>query len=518
MSAINGSGSGTDYASLLNQNKLNQANGLLGSTSNANIGGLSGDLINQWNMLGANSAAYRKLLQAQETGTVKQNSKQYTELMSDKYFNDNYDAKTGKYTNATYKPDESVSGIAIDAEDTVADYIGDMRSLALAAISNPNGLSSTHADYFEKLRSKIASNFVSSKTNDSTTTETEKAQAATLSAETGYRLLVDDQNFSISGKDGLKNYSFTAGMSLGEVVAGINKDSAATGVKAELMTDDAGQGIGVKLTSTTEGKDATIEVFQNTGDLFTEAGGSVKAQGKDAVKQESTTEVTSDDAKAAMAAGMYTGKVFEDTEFTLTGSKGSKTFTFSAGTDISEVVKAINDAADETGVFAQTLFNGNEAEGIGLATQNGGSKEFIEVAQSKGHLFAQEGKIARVQGSSTSSSSSGGTSINDLSDLGKVTVDGKTYSFADLAPGGKVNLDESESAQIALSILDQALQDIYSGKAKIKGFDPAENPMYIPGCDQPRNTSNTNTYEYGNYGSTAMKDWLAKYAKAEEEE
>lgn len=518
MSAINGSG--TDYASLLNQNKLNQATGLLGNASNANIGGLSGDLINQWNMLGANSAAYRKLLQAQETGTVKQNSNQYTELMSDKYFNDNYDAKTGKYTNATYKPDESVSGIAIDAEDTVADYIGDMRSLALAAISNPNGISSTHADYFEKLRSKIASNFVTGKSNDKTTTETEEAKAAELAAETGYRLLTDDQNFSISGKDGLKNYSFTAGMSLGEVVAGINKDSKATGVKAELITDEAGQGVGIQLTSTTTGKDATIEVFQNTGDLFAEAGGSVKAQGKDAVTQESTTEVTSDDAKAAMAAGMYTGKVFEDTEFTLTGSKGSKTFSFAAGTDISEVVKAINDAAGETGIFAQTLFNGSEAEGIGLATQNGGSKEFIEVAQSKGHLFAQEGKIARIQGSSTSSSS-GGTSINDIKDLGKVTFDGQTYSFADLAPGGKVSLlnqdKDGPGGEVALAILDQALKDIYSGKAKIKGFDPAENPIYIPDFDQPRNTSNKNTYEYGNYGSTAMTDWLAKYAKTEEE-
>ena len=499
----------TDYSNLWNQQKLNNTSNLLGN--NAMIGGLSGDMINQWAMRGANAAAYRKLLQAQELGTVKQN-KNYTDLMSDKYFNDNFNAETGKITKPTYKPDAS-NNPTIDSKATPGEHLDNMRHLALAAINNPDGLNSTHYDLFEQMRQAIANNLVKgSSTSSGTEITKEEAAPATLTKTADFHLLTDDQNITVAGAKGEKNYSFGTGDSLQSVVAAINADSAETGVKAEWKKNDDGT-FAITLNSTETGKDAVVRVDQNVGNLFADAGKSVSAKGKDAVTEEAETVATGDDTQAAIAAGVYTGKLFSDQTFTIAGTKGSQQFSFAAGTSVEDVVSAINAASEKLGVTAEIIRNADgETEAIGLLAAKAGSGQYVQVTQDKGDLFAAEGKSIKVSGSSVKSSGDG-PAIDNTSDLGRVTIDGKTYSFADLGPGGSASLANNPDA--ALAVLDQTLKDIYEGRAEVKGFDPGAT--YIPNVsDSTVPNASTNALEIGNWGSDALSKWINQYLKTDD--
>ncbi len=504
----------TEYQDLANQMRLNNSNALFGSPANNTIAGMSGDLLQQWAMLGANSKAYDKMLQAEKTGSIKQGS-YYTELLSDKYFNDYYDAENKKIKKATYSPVGSGAqpGLEIAEEDTSGDILDDMRSLALAAISNPNSLNSAHYDFFEKMRASIASNLVT-KAEDTQTVVDKEAQPATITKDFDERLLLDDQTVVVAGSKGEKTYNFGAGTSIEEIAAAINADAADTGVKAEFVeTDDGKQQI--RLTSAETGKKSFVRVDQTRGDLFAEEGKSLSATGTDETTKEVEETASGEDTQAAIAAGLYTGKTSEDVKFTIQGRNGDKTFSFNRGATAEEIVAAINEASEETGVKAEVIRNaGGDAEGIGLLANRAGSENYVQVKQEQGTLFANEGRTVSVAGSSIDEKDADAPAINSLSDLGKVNVDGVTYSFADLSPGGKASL--ANNPDVALAILDQALQDIYDGKAEIKGFDPAET--YRPGMDaSPGRKASTNTLEFGNYGSDAISDWIGKYVRESEE-
>ncbi len=501
----------TEYQDLANQMKLNNSNALFGSPANSSIAGISGDLLQQWAMLGANSKAYDKMLQAEKSGTLKQNS-YYTELLSDKYFNDYYDPETKKVKKATYTPQASQpNGLEIAEEDTSGDILGDMRSLALAAASNPKSLNSAHYDFFEKMRANIASNLVT-KAEDRVTVTDKEAQPAKIEKDFDYRLLVDDQSFVVAGKKGEKTYNFGAGTSIEEIAAAINADSADTGVRAEFVeTDDGKQRI--TLTSADTGKDAFVRVDQTRGDLFAESGKSLAAAGKDPVEKKAEETASGEKTQAAIAAGLYTGKTFEDIAFTLAGTEGSKSFSFEQGATAEDIVAAINEASEDTGVRAEVIKNAlGEVEGIGLLAAKAGRGNYIQVKQDKGSLFTQEGKMVNVEGSTlnTDGEDEGGPAITSEEDLGKVSIDGVTYSFADLAPGGKASLANNPEA--ALAVLDKTLSDIYNGRAQIEGFDSSTMYMRPSDRDTGRDDS-TNAFEYGNFGSDAMSNWIGKYAR-----
>ncbi|MCL2000698.1 MAG: hypothetical protein FWG74_04615 [Planctomycetes bacterium] len=495
----------SDYSNILNQQNLNTAAGLLGKSPT--IAGLSGDIINQWAMLRANSAAYRKLLEAEKTGSVKQNQN-YTELMSDRYFNANYDEKTGKLVAPAYKPDSSADPV-VNVKTGTGETLDAMRRLALAAINNPASLTDTHYRLFENMRAAIAGNMVTKNgSGESIEVVVEDAAAAKVVQTTDFHLLTDDQNFTIAGVNGEKNYTFAIGDSLSDIVSAINADSGATGVKAEVTKNSDGA-YEIILASTGAGSSSLIRVDQNVGGLFTEAGKSIAATGTDAVTQEAETVAVGSDSRAAIAAGTYTGKLFGDQSFTITGAKGSQDFTFAAGTLVEDVAAAINAAADKTGVTAEAIYNSEGViEGLGLLAEKAGSGQYVQVAQNKGDLFTDAGSSIKAAGTSVDNTSDG-PAITSLSDLGRVTIGNTTYSFADLITTGSASLTNNPGA--ALAVLDQALRDIYSGKAQIAGFNPEDHPML--NINQAAPTTTGNTIEIGNYGSDAMSKWIAQYVK-----
>lgn len=500
-----------DYKSMMNSIKLNNANSLLGGNSASVLPGISGDMLQQWSMLGANSAAYKKLLEAEKTGSVKRTDT--FELASDKYLNPNYDPET-----KTYKKEKYVSPTTtaqVDPEATTGDQMEDMRTLALAAINDPKKLASTHYDLFEKMRQNIATNLnTKGGSRDSATTTAEEAKAAEAKATVDYRLILEDQRIVVAGSEGEKTYNFAAGASLEDVVSAINADTADTGVTAALSETDDGR-YEITFTSAEAGKDQFVRIDQQMGDLIAASGSSISGTGKDAVEGSGKTVATSDDTQAAMVAGTPYGKLFEDNAFTVQGAKGSHSFSFKQGTDAGEIVEAINAQAEKTGIKAEAIYaDDGTVAGIGLLADKAGAGNYIQVRQDKGDLFAVEGRTASVAGSSASRNAEGGENgpaITRLEDLGKVTVGDQVYSFADLGPGGKASL--AKKPDVALAILDQAIKDIAEGRAEVKGFDPSE--LYVPGVTTGSVSganAATNTREYNNYGNQDLSDWLNKYA------
>ncbi len=498
-----------DYNSIINQNRLNTTQALLGGNNNT-IAGIPTSVLEQWNSLGANSKALKKIQEAEKNGGVLPQENHYTDLLSDKLFNDYYDTKTSTVKKATYQPDPTTNP-TVDKNASAADNLDSMRRLALAAISKPDSLNSFHYDMFDKLRQTIADNLVTSGKSTTTPTTTEDPEAAKVSKSVGdFRLLMDDQSFTVAGNAGEKTYNFSTGDSIESIAAAINADTAETGVKAEVTKGEDGN-YTISMMSDGTGKDAFVKVTQKTGDLFGESGSVLSANGKDGVTKEAEVVDTGDSSTAAVAAGLYGGKALEDMAFTIDGARGGRDYAFEKGTSAEDIVAAINADTEATGVKAEVIYNSlGEAEGIGLLADKAGSNSFIKVKQTEGALFAQPGKSIKVTGASSGSASDeDGPGIGSLSDLGKVVIDNVTYSFADLGPGGSASLAKNPDA--ALAVIDQALKDIYEGRAQVKGFDPADQPM----VNMPSSASSSakNTLEVGNFGSSAITDWVDKWTK-----
>lgn len=498
-----------DWASTINNNRLNYAKSLLGSAGNNSIAGISTDLIQARKMLLTNGSAYQKLLQAQESGTIKKDPYK-TELLSDKLYNDYYDKKTGSLSKPTYTPITQTDTIELDKDMQTGSRIDQMRTLALAAVNNPNSLTSAHYNLFNSLWDEVSANLVSNKADAPAQVTVEDATPATITKNVGAsRLLVDDQNFTVSGKTGEKTYNFAVGDSLADVAAAINADTGETGVTAEVSQDSNGN-YTLALKSTDTGKDSTVRVTQNVGDLFTTKSGenSIAANGTDALKEDAEVVASGDTSYAAIAAGTYTGKLFgSDQSFTIGGARGSKSYSFEAGTDVADVVAAINANTGATGVRAEAIRNGaGEIEGIGLVSDKAGNGQFVEVNQTAGDLFTNTpGGRVKVSGQGSTQTGSG---INSVYELGRVQLNGQTYSFADLMQGGSASLANNPDA--AVLVLDQTLNDIYTGRAEIKGFDPAKDPLLGVGTNT--NTQSTNTYSVGNWGSSAISNWIGGYS------
>ncbi|MCC8117072.1 MAG: hypothetical protein LIP18_08005, partial [Planctomycetes bacterium] len=225
---------------------------------------------------------------------------------------------------------------------------------------------------------------------------TEEAKAAVVDTAIDYHLLTDDEAFTVAGKDGEITCRFGSGDAIEDIAAKITADSDTHGVKASVVEGEDGAKT-LRLESLEKGADHLIRVDQKVGSLFTDAGRSVSAKGKDEVKELKDNTASSEKTQAAMAAGLWSGKTFEDVAFTITGPKGEASYSFEKGTEGLDIVKAINDRSAETGVTAELIRNSaGEIEGIGLLTESAGTGNNIRVDQDKGNLFAAEGRAASV--------------------------------------------------------------------------------------------------------------------------
>jgi hypothetical protein len=206
--------------------------------------------------------------------------------------------------------------------------------------------------------------------------------------------------------------------------------------------------------------------------------------------------------------------LFDDQTFIVQGARGSEEFSFKRGDSAERIVDGINAASGKTGVTAELIRGASGGvEAIGLLADRAGSGQYVQVSQSQGDLFANAGKTVAVAGASPDTGETGAPVITNLADLGQASLDGVAYSFADLAPGGKASPERNPDA--ALAVIDQALRDIHAGRAVIEGFDP--ETLHIPGltASNPGAQASSNVLEINNYGSDAMREWIARYTTEE---
>lgn len=500
----------TELKNSMNQYRLNSMNSLLGGMPSAGSGSspLSADIIQAWSMRGANGTAYRKLLEAQETGSIKPKDPHNYELMSDKYFNDSYTKDKAGNVSYTYKPETTATA----ADGDLLSQLDAMRNIASAASSNPNSINSAYANMFSAMRQNIAGALATT-SGQSAVAQTGEAAPATLNSKLGFRYLEDQQSFVIAGKAGEKSYAFGEGVSLNDIADAINGDSDATGVKAEVALDASGNAVDIKLSSTQTGKDAFIRVDQTAGSMFAAAGASVSAAGVDAAKSSSEVVAKGGDASAALATGAFGGAVSGDQEFTIAGANGSKTFSFAAGTSIEDVAAAINGASEELGVKATAIRNSNGGvEGLGIESNEMGQHQYVKVTQKKGYLFTAPDQSVSVYGKSENPDDA--NAVNSLAQFGRIKYGNQSYSFADLGPGGAISLDSDPG--IAVAIIDQAIRDVYSGAAELKGVDMEEvlkEKPYVRTNDDRMGSSAANAVGINNFGSAAITDWIAQRLK-----
>lgn len=143
----------TDYSNLMNQQRLNNNKAIFGNAPS--IAGIPGNVIQDWSMLRSNSAAYRKLLEAEKTGSIKKPQTQ-PELLSDKYFNENYDAKNKKLIKPTYKPISKIAEEEKKPETTPpADGTGKNEAAAGETAKDEAATNAAAADQSDKTETTV---------------------------------------------------------------------------------------------------------------------------------------------------------------------------------------------------------------------------------------------------------------------------------------------------------------------------------------------------------------------------
>ncbi len=254
-----------------------------------------------------------------------------------------------------------------------------------------------------------------------------QAERAYVEADFGGSALTSAQEFTVTGAEGGRTFSFDAGMTIEDMAAQINASADSTGVNAYAIRDDAtGAATSIRLASTEYGSNAAVTVEQNVGAGFAAEGQTVRDYGQDAMITVDGRSVTTDGLTATVATGgMNATLAFNE------GSPGATTIA-------------------QTGYDQDTL-------------TNAAAPQQAELTDIQGGMRLQLGETAGSQ-------SRENISIGDYSTgaLGRVEYNGETYNLNDLFGGGEASL--ANNPELAIQIIDQAISDVASGRANIGAY------------------------------------------------
>ncbi len=310
--------------------------------------------------------------------------------------------------------DSSLSTIQNIASTT--SYAGDTlldgtESISFAS-NDPSDLINSSASTIETYSSESSVATTVSFSGDSAD-QAEKAYVETDLG--GGTTLTEDQSFTVTGSSGSVEINAAAGTSVADMADQINNYSDQTGVTAYAING----GTELRLVSNDYGSDESVSVTQNTGSAFTEAGSTVRDSGQDATVSIGGRQVTADGLSADANTGTFTGTI------------------------------QLTEAAAQTGYDQDTLTDATAAS--------------VTISDFSGGMQFQLGST-----STSSSSETFGIESFNLGDLGEVTVDGVSYSLADIASGGSASL--ANDPELALQIIDQAISDVASQQAAIGAY------------------------------------------------
>ncbi len=267
-----------------------------------------------------------------------------------------------------------------------------------------------------------------------------QAEKAHLEADFGGATLSADQQFTVTGTDGARTFSFAAGTSVADMAEQINSVADSTGVNAYAIRDDGTGATSIRLASTEYGADATVKVEQLQGNGFANAGQTALDYGQDATVQINGQSVVSDGLTAS-----YTGT-------------SSGQVAFNAGSPDATTIA-------QTGYDQDTLADASASRDAALTNVKGGMQ--LQLTDGSGQQSRQT------------------VSIGDYSpaNLGTVEYNGEKYSINDLYGGGAASLENNP--ELALKIIDQAISDVAAGRANIGAYQANAldtNANYLQGA------------------------------------
>ncbi len=234
--------------------------------------------------------------------------------------------------------------------------------------------------------------------------------------------LAQDQSFTITGNQGNFDFNFTAGTSITDMADIINNRSDTTGVTAYAING----GTELRLVSNEYGADATVSVQQTQGTAFAAVGQTVTDQGQNATLTVAGEQMQTSGLNLEVESQGFAG-----------------TFAFNA------------DNAGAT-TIAQT---GYDQDVLTDAT----AARSATISDIKGGMRFQLGGGAGTQNRDIFSLGSA-----QPANLGQVSVNGQNYSLNDLFSGGSASL--ANNPDIAMRVIDQAIQDVSSQRAKIGAY------------------------------------------------
>ena len=285
-------------------------------------------------------------------------------------------------------------------------------------VNDPKELLTANSFAFERVDG-LSSGDVSIRFEGGAANQAEKAWIA--SARTG-PTATEGQEFTITGNLGSRAYSFSAGATLEEMAAQINQNTGSTGVQAELVrldpNDPESPAQQLRLVSTEYGSQYYAQVDQRSGTLF--GTGRVSDVGQDAVVSINGVQVKANGLNVQYDDGLTRGS------FTL------------------------SEAAAQTGYDQSTPADASAPAQAGVRLASGGAQ------------------FQLGEGAGGQNRESLGLPSFDLVNLGRVTVDGRTYSMLDLYGGGPASL--SSNPEIAMKVIDQAISDVAGGRGRIGAY------------------------------------------------
>lgn len=245
------------------------------------------------------------------------------------------------------------------------------------------------------------------------TVESAAQAGGTLAAET---------TFTVTGEVGSQEFTFAAGTALSDVAATVDAAAERTGVNAYAIRGDTE----LRLASTAYGENASVEVEQGTGDLFAAPGDTVRDAGQNATVTVKGIEIETDGLEAEVANSAFSGS-----------------FTFQAGDPAATTIA-------QTGYDQDNLTDATTARGVQLGELQGGMQ--LQLGEGAGQTERQTFGLRSMA----------------LSDIGRVEVDGQSYSLADLASGGSAAL--ASDPEVALQVIDQAVADVAGERSRIGAY------------------------------------------------
>ncbi len=271
--------------------------------------------------------------------------------------------------------------------------------------------------------------------------EAAQAEKANLAADFGGATLSEAQEFTLTGADGARTFSFAAGTSVADMAKEINSLADSTGVNAYAIRDEGSGATAIRLASTEYGAEAMVKVDQLQGDAFAQAGQTVEDYGQNATLLISGEEVTTEGLTASYNTGTSSGQVAFNA-----GSPGATTIA-------------------QTGYDQDNLTDATASRDASLTNVKGGMQ--LQLTDGSGQQSRQN------------------VSIGDFSpgNLGTVEYNGEKYSINDLYGGGAASLQNNP--ELALKIIDQAISDVSSGRANIGAYQANAldtNANYLQGA------------------------------------